>query len=85
MTSAFPSPLRHKVLNVYKQLLFLGKDYPLGYPWFKSRLKNAFMKNREITDPKKIEKCIEQAEYVTKEIETMYYLKKYREMKKRYE
>jgi len=41
-------------------------------------------RNKDETDPKKIEEMIAKGEYVKKEIETLYALKKYRAMKKRY-
>lgn len=65
-------------------MLFLGRDWPKGYEYFRSRLHNAFIKNKDETDPEKIKKLLAHGEYVTKEIETLYMLKKYRTMKRRY-
>ncbi|KAK6544262.1 hypothetical protein TWF694_000964 [Orbilia ellipsospora] len=79
------STLRYKVLNTYKELLFLGKSYPLGYTYFRTRCHAAFSKAAGITDEAEIEKKLALAEYVKKEIEMLYYLKKYRAIKKRYE
>lgn len=42
------------------------------------------MKNRDVTDPEKIEELIARGNYVVKEIETLYMLRKYRTLKKRY-
>lgn len=66
-------------------MLHLGKDWPQGFDYFKVRLKKAFMKNKDITDPAQIEKCIQHGEFVKKEIETLYMLKKYRTLKRRYD
>ena len=66
------------------QLLHMGREYPLGYDYFRSRLKNAFLKNRDVTDPGEVEKLIARGEYVVKELEALYMLKKYRTMKRRY-
>ena len=68
----------------FLQLVYLGRDYPLGWDYFRPRLKAAFLKNREVTDPEKIEQLIARGNYVVKEIETLYMLKKYRTLKKRY-
>ncbi|KFM70629.1 hypothetical protein X975_17812, partial [Stegodyphus mimosarum] len=46
---------RSKVIHLYKNLLFLGKDYPKGFDYFKGRLKEAFMKNKDVTDDAQIE------------------------------
>lgn len=78
------SPLRHRVINIYKQLLEMGKHYPLGYDYFRPRLHKAFMSQAHLTDEAQIEKGIERAEYVKKEIEALYYLKKYRSMRQAY-
>lgn len=42
------------------------------------------MKNKDETDPQKIEKMIAHGEYVVKEMEALYMLKKYRTLKRRY-
>ncbi|ORY99463.1 hypothetical protein BCR43DRAFT_504127 [Syncephalastrum racemosum] len=68
------------------QLAYLGREYPLGYNnFFRPRLKAAFMKKRDLTDEEEIKKSIALGEYVCKELEMMYYLRKYRAMRKRYE
>ncbi|XP_023030141.1 electron transfer flavoprotein regulatory factor orsai [Leptinotarsa decemlineata] len=75
---------RSRVINLYKTLIHLGKDWPKGYEFFRKRLHAAFMKNREERDPEKIEKMIAHGEFVAKEIEALYMLKKYRTLKRRY-
>ena len=76
--------LRQQVIHVYKELLEMGKSYPLGYDYFRPRLHKAFSSQAHITDEEEIKKGIERAQYVKKEIEALYYLKKYRSMKQRY-
>lgn len=66
------------------QLLFLGRDYPKGYDYFKTRLKEAFLKNKEVTDKVQIEILLTRGQYIIKELEALYMLKKYRTLKKRY-
>jgi len=75
---------RVKVLNLYKTLLYMGKDYPLGYKYFSDRCHKAFAKNSNEKDSQKVEEMIKRGEFVIKEIEALYRLKKYRTMKKRY-
>ncbi len=42
------------------------------------------MKNRNVKDPDEIKVLLARGEYVTKEIEALYMLRKYRTLKKRY-
>ncbi|KAG8176575.1 hypothetical protein JTE90_024238 [Oedothorax gibbosus] len=78
------SATRTKVITLYKNLLFLGKDYPKGYDYFKTRLKESFLKNKEVKDKAQIEMLLTRGQYIIKELEALYMLKKYRTLKKRY-
>ncbi|KAK2776332.1 hypothetical protein FQN53_002733 [Emmonsiellopsis sp. PD_33] len=63
--------LRHQVVNIYKELLYLGREYPLGYQFFRDRLHRAFASQAHITDEEQIINGIRRAEYVKKEIEAL--------------
>ncbi|NXB39086.1 ETFR1 factor, partial [Eulacestoma nigropectus] len=76
--------LRGEVVKLYKNLLYLGREYPKGTDYFRSRLKAAFLKNKDETDPEKIKQLIARGEFVVKELEALYFLRKYRAMKQRY-
>ncbi|XP_038666928.1 electron transfer flavoprotein regulatory factor 1-like [Scyliorhinus torazame] len=76
--------LRSEVIKLYKNLLYLGKEYPKGEDYFKDRLKKAFIKNKDVTDPEQIKALIARGQFVIKELEALYYLRKYRAMKQRY-
>ncbi|XP_068134128.1 electron transfer flavoprotein regulatory factor 1 [Hyperolius riggenbachi] len=78
------NPLRGEVVKLYKNLLYLGREYPGGATFFRERLKKAFVKNKDVTDPEKIKELIGRGEFVIKELEALYYLRKYRAMKQRY-
>ncbi|XP_070291467.1 LYR motif-containing protein 5B [Salvelinus sp. IW2-2015] len=67
-----------------QQLLYLGREYPKGAGYFRDRLKSAFLNNKDVKDPKMIKQIIARGEFVIKELEALYYLRKYRAMKKRY-
>ncbi|CAO1315528.1 unnamed protein product [Diamesa serratosioi] len=74
---------RNRVVELYKTLQYLGKEYK--YPEkFRTTCHKVFLNNSKEQDPQKIEEMIAKGEYVQKEIETLYTLKKYRAMKKRY-
>lgn len=81
-----PNPeLRRQVIAIYKELLYLGREYPLGFGYFRPRLHKAFISRADERDEAKIRSGIAQAEYVKKEIEALYYLKRYRTLRKRYD
>ncbi|KAL1960169.1 hypothetical protein VTO42DRAFT_8712 [Malbranchea cinnamomea] len=63
--------LRHQVINIYKELLFMGREYPLGYRYFRDRLHRAFASQAHLTDEDKIREGIRRAEFVKKEIEAL--------------
>ena len=65
--------------------MYLGRDYPLGYKYFRPRLHAAFMSQAYLRDELAIRRGIERAEFVKKEIEALYRLKKYRAMRQRYD
>lgn len=65
-------------------MVFLGREYPRGPEKFQQRVHRAFMRNKDETDPEKIKALIAHGEYVVKELEALYYLRKYRAMKQRY-
>jgi len=76
--------LQHRVKNLYKELVYIGRDYPAGADFFHTKCKAAFQKNKDVTDPAEIEMLIGRGEFVLKEIEALYQLRKYRAMKARY-
>uniref|UniRef100_A0A1A8GEE3 LYR motif containing 5 n=1 Tax=Nothobranchius korthausae TaxID=1143690 RepID=A0A1A8GEE3_9TELE len=78
------NPLRGEVIRLYKNLLYLGREYPKGAAYFRERLKSAFMKHKDETDPQKIQQLVARGDHVIKELEALYFLRKYRTMKKRY-
>ena len=57
-----------------EQLFHLGKEYPGGRDYFHSKLKNAFMKNAHLTDPKAIDEAIGRGQFVVKEVEALWVL-----------
>ncbi|KAJ6090111.1 LYR motif-containing protein 5B [Penicillium sp. IBT 16267x] len=72
--------LRRQVINVYKarhslsqklteigeELLWLGREYPLGYKYFRDRLHRAFAGQAHLDDEEQIRKGIARAEFVKK-------------------
>ncbi|KAJ5637997.1 LYR motif-containing protein 5B [Penicillium lividum] len=59
-----------KLTNV-EELLWLGREYPLGYKYFRDRLHRAFAGQAHIQDEEQIRKGIARAEFVKKEVEAL--------------
>ena len=68
----------------FPQLLHYGKEYPLGFDYFKPKMKAAFTKNKDVTDPEKLQQLLDHGSYIVKELEALYMLRKYRTLKRRY-
>ncbi|XP_039470896.1 LYR motif-containing protein 5B isoform X2 [Oreochromis aureus] len=66
------------------ELLYLSREYPKGGDYFRDRLRAAFARNKAVEDPKQIKALIARGEYMARELEALYHLRKYRAMKKRY-
>ncbi|KAF2704231.1 LYR family protein [Pleomassaria siparia CBS 279.74] len=58
--------LRYQVIRIYKELLFMGRGYPQGYDYFRTRLHKAFASQQHLKDEEQIKRGIERAEYVKK-------------------
>ncbi|SPC67590.1 uncharacterized protein UHOD_03597 [Ustilago sp. UG-2017b] len=77
-------PLRARVIGLYKELHRLGREYPDPNYNFLGKLRGMFARNAHLTDEKEIKAKLDLAEFVKKETETLYKLKKYRTMRRRY-
>ena len=75
---------RSRVVQLYKQLIYLGRMYPKEPEKMTANIHKVFMKNAGETDAKKIEELIDKGNYIIKELEALYYLRKYRTLKRRY-
>ena len=62
----------------------MGREYPLGYAYFRERTKSVFLKHKDEKDTVIIKDLIDKGYYVIREIEALYKLKKYRTLKRRY-
>lgn len=56
----------YTISNIVAELLNLGREYPLGYSYFRNRLHKSFLSQAHIKDEDAIIKGIAKAEYVKK-------------------
>ena len=66
------------------QLIYLGRSYPKDPEIMTQRIHSAFIKNKDVKDPKEIQALVDKGQYIVKELEALYMLKKYRTLKSRY-
>mmetsp|Transcript_4088 Transcript_4088/g.7172 ORF Transcript_4088/g.7172 Transcript_4088/m.7172 type:complete len:126 (+) Transcript_4088:28-405(+) len=72
------------VRDLYKRILTVGKEYPNGLDWVKSKAKPWIMQNKDITDEIGIRKKVAEGRFWVREMKSVISLKKYRAMKNRY-
>ncbi|BGP17619.1 hypothetical protein JCM10213v2_005654 [Rhodosporidiobolus nylandii] len=75
--------LRYRARALYKELFYLAKEYPDPSYQATKRLHNCFLAHVG-ADEKKVEEGIRKAEFIKKELEAMYALRKYRALKRSY-
>lgn len=56
----------------------------MGFPYFKKKCHATFIKNKDETDPYQIAKMLSRGEFIIKELEALYRLRKYRYLKQKY-
>ena len=73
------------VRDLYKRILLVGKDYPLGLPYVKTKAKQQFYANAHLVkDRKEFQQAIVSGRWQVKEMIGVIQLKKYRTMNQRY-
>jgi hypothetical protein len=70
--------------TLYKQVLYAGRNYPGGLDTIRQQAKQFAWRYRNVQDPQEVEKIIEQAKYIIREIEALNAFHKYRWMRKHY-
>lgn len=67
------SPVLFPIVECEKlaELLFLGRDYPQGYTFFRQRLHAAFSAQRGLEGSEAIERALARGDFVRREIEAL--------------
>ena len=73
-----------KVRDLYKRILFAGRQYPQGLGYVRERAKKEFFKNESLSKEVEILKAIAYGRYMAREMVAISALHKYRAVKKRY-
>ncbi len=78
------APLRSLVTDLYKRFLLVGRDYPLGLPHVREKVKAAFQANAGLTSEEDIARAVAKGRWWVKELVGVVQLKKYRTLRARY-
>lgn len=75
-----------RVRQLFKQLVYMAKEYPIesgGYGKIVNGAKKQF-RTTKISHTEDMDKALQKGEYIIKELEALYFLKKYRHLKRTY-
>jgi hypothetical protein len=72
------------VRDVYRRLLWVGRDYPKGLPFVRERAKAAFRKNAAVSEEEELFRCVAAGRWWVKELVGVVQLRKYRALRARY-
>ena len=64
------------VRNLYKRLMLVGRDYPLGINFIRNKAKIEFQKNAHLTDAFEINQAINNGRWWVREINAIHSFKK---------
>lgn len=73
-----------RVRDLYKRIIFVGREYPLGLNWVREKAKSWFRQNAELTDEVEIRRAVAKGRFMVREMQAVIKLKKYRTLNKRY-
>mmetsp|Transcript_46082 Transcript_46082/g.90844 ORF Transcript_46082/g.90844 Transcript_46082/m.90844 type:complete len:119 (+) Transcript_46082:74-430(+) len=74
-----------RVRDLYKRFILVGRDYPLGLPYVRDKVKQAFFANQRVTDDFEVKKCVAKGRWMVREMQAVMAMKKYRTLRKRYD
>lgn len=74
-----------KVRDLYKRLVFVGRDYPLGLEWVRRKAKLWFRQHRAVSDDLEILKLVKTGRHWVREMEHIIQMRKMRTLKRNYD
>ena len=72
------------VRNLYRRIIVVGRDYPLGLERVREKAKAKFFENAHLEDGLELRKAVNYGRYMVREMQGVIKLKKYRAMRERY-
>jgi hypothetical protein len=72
------------VRDLYKRFLLAGTRYPQGLDFVRSKVKEGFMKNKDLMTEFEIKRTVGKGRYMVRELNATSAFHKYRHLRKRY-
>jgi hypothetical protein len=72
------------VRDLYRRLMWVGRDYPAGLAHVRERAKREFRQNADLTDERGVLEAVHRGRWWLREMEGVIKLRKYRAMAQRY-
>ena len=72
------------VRDLYRRLLWVGRDYPKGLPFVRCKAKEGFRANAALTEERELLTAVHRGRWWVKELEGVVQLRKYRAMRRVY-
>jgi hypothetical protein len=72
------------VRDLYKRVLHVGRDYPLGLEWVRRKSKAWFRQNAALQDEVAIKRAVHEGRFWVREMKEVIAIKKYRHLKRTY-
>lgn len=72
------------VRDLYKRVLLVGRDYPLGLSYVREKARAEFAAKSRITDELELKKAVRDGRWRVKEMVAVIQLRKYRRLKQSY-
>ena len=84
LTAANPFQMHKLVRDLYRRLLWVGKDYPKGLPFVRTKAKEAFFKHAAVTEEEELFRLVATGRWWVKELIGLVQLRKYRALRRAY-
>lgn len=75
---------RFLVRDLYRRFLVVGRDYPRGLAFVRTKVKEAMFRNAHLTDEDDLMRAVAKGRWWVKELIGVVQLKKYRTLRARY-
>ena len=78
------SRTRYLVRDLYRRFLVVGRDYPRGLSFVRTKVKEAMFRNADLTNEEDLMRAVAKGRWWVKELIGVVQLKKYRTLRARY-
>lgn len=73
-----------RVRDLYKRIITVGRDYPMGLEWVRGKAKVWILQNKDVRDDLELRRKIAEGRRQVREMQAVIWLKRYRYLNKVY-